>query len=53
MLDYLKHLNKFNSSLLGIKFLRKCLDNNIITDFLRFCVPDNGIFFPIELNFLD
>ena len=44
MLDYLKHFNKFNSSFLRIKFLKKCLDNDIIPDFLRFCVPDNGVF---------
>ena len=45
VLDYLKHLNKFNSSLLRVKFLRRCLDNDIIPDFLRFCAPDNGVFF--------
>ena len=39
VVDYLKHFNKFNSS-----FLRKVLDNDIILDFLRFRVPDNGIF---------
>ena len=39
-----KHFNKFKSSFLRIKFLRKCLDNDIIPDFLRFRVPDNGIF---------
>ena len=44
VLDYLKHFNKFNSSFRRIKFLRKCLDNDIIPDFLRFCVPDNGVF---------
>ena len=44
VLVYLKHFNKFNSSFLRIKFLKKCLDNDIIPDFLRFCVPDNGVF---------
>ena len=44
VLDYLKHFNKFNSSFLRIKFLRKCLDNDIIPNFLRFRVPDNGVF---------
>ena len=44
VVDYLKHFNKFNSSFLRIKFLRKVLDNDIILDFLRFRVPDNGIF---------
>ena len=44
MLDYLKHFNRFNSSFLRIKFLRKCLDNDIIPDFVRFRVPDNGVF---------
>ena len=45
VLDFLKHFKKFNSSFLRIKFLRKCLDNDIIPDFLRFRVPDNGVFF--------
>ena len=44
VLDNLRHFNKFNSSFLRIKFLRKCLDNDIIPDFLRFRVPDNGVF---------
>ena len=44
VLDYLKHFNKFNSSFLRIKFLRNCLNNDIIPDFLRFRVPDNGVF---------
>ena len=44
VLDCLKHFNTFNSSFLRIKFLRKCLDNDIIPDFLRFRVPDNGVF---------
>ena len=42
VLDYLKHFNKFNSSFLRIKFLRIYNDN--IPDFLRFRVPDNGVF---------
>ena len=45
VLGYLKHFKKFNSSFLRIKFMRKCLDNDIISDFLRFRVPDNGVFF--------
>ena len=44
VLDYLKRLNKFNTSFMRIKFLRKCLDNDITPDFLRFRVPDNGFF---------
>ena len=44
VLNYLKHFNKLNSSFLRIIFLRKCLDNDIIPDFLRFRVPDNGVF---------
>ena len=38
-----KHFNKFNSSFLRINFLIKFLDNDIIPDFLRFCVPYNGV----------
>ena len=45
VLDYLEHFNKINSSFLRIEFLRKCLDNDIITDFLRLRVPINGVFF--------
>ena len=44
MLHYLKHFNKFHCSFLRIKFQIKCLDNDIIPDFLRFRVPDNGVF---------
>ena len=44
VVDYLKHFNKFNSSFLRIKFLKKCLDNDIIPDFLRIRVSDNGVF---------
>ena len=44
VLDYLKHFNNLNSNFLRIKFLRKCLVNDIIPDFLRFRVPDNGVF---------
>ena len=33
-LGYLQHFNNINSSFLGFKFLRKCLDNEIIPDFL-------------------
>ena len=36
VLDYLKHFNKLNSTFLRIKFLKKCLDNDVIPDFLRF-----------------
>ena len=36
VLDYLKHFNDFNSTFLRIKFLKKCLDNDVIPDFLRF-----------------
>ena len=44
VIDYLKHFNKFNNSFLRTKFLQKCLDNDIIPVFLRFRVPDNGVF---------
>ena len=44
MLDYLKNFNKFNSSFLRTKFLRKGLDNDVLPDFLRFFVFDNGVF---------
>ena len=56
MLDYLNHFSKFISSFLRIEVLRKCLDNNNIPDFLRFRVPDKGVFsdqavhrFPLRL----
>ena len=42
-LDYLKHFSKINSSFLRIKYLRKCLDNDIIPNFSQFCVLDNGV----------
>ena len=45
MLGYLKHFSRFNSSFLRIEFPRKCLDNDIIPDFLKFRVPDFGFFF--------
>ena len=35
VLGYLKHFRNFNSSFPRTKFLRKCLDNDIKTDFLR------------------
>ena len=44
VLEFLKQFNKFNISFLRIKFLKKCLDNDIIPDFLRFHVPDNSVF---------
>ena len=44
VLDYLKHFNTFNNSFLRINFLKKCLGNGLIPDFLRFRVPDNGGF---------
>ena len=44
VLDYLKQFNKFNTSFMRIKFLRKCLNNDITPDFLRFRVPDNDVF---------
>ena len=44
MLGYLKCFIKPNSSFLRVKFLRNCPDNDIITDFLRFRVPDKGFF---------
>ena len=43
VLDCLKHFYKINSSFLRIKFQKKCLDNDIISDFLQFRVPDNGV----------
>ena len=43
VLDYLNVFSKFKSSFLRIKFLRKCLDNDIIPEFLRFRVPDNDV----------
>ena len=44
VLDYLNYSNNFNSSFLRFKFLIKCLDNDIRSDFLRFRVPDNCVF---------
>ena len=45
MLGYLKHFSKFNSSFLRIKYPRKCFDNDIIPEFLKFRLPDFGVFF--------
>ena len=42
--DYLKHFVKFISNFLRIKFRKKLLDNVILSEFLRFCVPGNGVF---------
>ena len=32
-----------------LKFLRKCLKNDLIPDFLKFRVPENGFFFQTKL----
>ena len=43
-LDYLKILNKVTSCNYRIEFLKQCLNNDIIPDFLRFRAPKNEIF---------
>ena len=43
-LDYLKTLNKVTSCTHQIEFLKQCLKNDIIPDFLRFRAPINEIF---------
>ena len=43
-LDYLKSLNKVTSCNYRIEFLKQCLNNDIIPDFLRFRAPKNEIF---------
>ena len=44
-LDYLKTLNKVTNCNYRIEFLKQCLNNDIIPDFLRFRAPKNEIFF--------
>ena len=44
MLDYLKFFKKVQVSVHRLKFLRKCLKNDLIPDFLKFRIPENGFF---------
>ena len=44
VLDYLKFFKKVQVSVHRLKFLRKCLKNDLIPDFLKFRVPENGVF---------
>ena len=44
VLDYLKLFKKAQVSVHRLKFLRKCLKNDLIPDFLKFRVPKNGFF---------
>ena len=44
MLDYFKFFKKVQVSVHRLKFLRKCLINDLIPDFLKFRVPENGVF---------
>ena len=44
VLDYLKFFKKVQVSVHRLKFLRKCLKNDLIPDFLKFRVPENGFF---------
>ena len=43
-LDYLKFFKKVQLSVHRLKFLRKCLKNDLIPDFLMFRAPENGFF---------
>ena len=43
-LDYLKFFKKVQVSVRRLKFLRKCLKNDIIPEFFKFRVPENGFF---------
>ena len=43
-LDYLKLFIKIISSFLRNKFLKKCLDYDIIPDFLRFPMTESSVF---------
>ena len=45
-----KILLKVQVSVHRLKFLRKCLKNDIIPDFLKFRVPDNGVFWNQAVN---
>ena len=44
VLDYLKFFKKAQVSVHRLMFLRKCLKNDLIPDFLKFRVPENGVF---------
>ena len=44
VLDYLKFFKKIQVSVHRLKFLRKCLKNYLIPDFLKIRVPENGVF---------
>ena len=46
VLDYLKFFKKFQVSVHRLKFLRKCLKNDLILDFLKFRVPITVFFGP-------
>ena len=44
VLDYLKLFKEVQVSIHRLKFLRKSLKNDLIPDFLKFRVPENGFF---------
>ena len=44
VLDFLNFFKKAQASVNRLKFLRECLKNVIILDFLMFRVPENGVF---------
>ena len=44
VLDYASIYVKYINCHQRVKFLRVCLENDIIPDFLRFRVPENGVF---------
>ena len=44
VLDYLKFFKKVQVSVHRLKFMRKCLKNDLIPDFLKFRFPENGVF---------
>ena len=44
VLDYLKFFKKVQVSVHRLKCLRKGLKNDLIPDFLKFKVPENGFF---------
>ena len=44
MLDYLKFFKKVQVSVHRLKFLGKCLKNDLIPDFLMLRIPENGVF---------
>ena len=44
VLDYLNIFEKVEVSVHRLKFLRKCLKNDLLQDILKFRVPENGVF---------